>query len=173
MKPIRIFGSLAFDDVTSDCAGALQRLLDLPKRRGRIQIDIFSNGGDVDIGRALVQAIERAQDRGWTVATHAFGECSSSAIYPLTSGSRGHRTIAAGTDCWLHCVRQECHVQERDEYYRALADGLERENRYLSELLARKSDRAVGFWRKFFDDDRDHHLTPEDLLRYGAVDRVV
>lgn len=131
-----------------------------------ITIIINSNGGLIYetlaiIGRMLVSPCE--------INTFCFGKAFSAALILLSCGKKRYMSsFAMGMAHTISYSVDGNHIQNKNELQQA-----DKDVHQLCKVLAENSKKPYKFWKNLFNKNVDTYLSPQTLLKYGVIDRVV
>ena len=132
-----------------------------------ITLEVFSPGGDVHSGLAIIDA---ARSVGCPIRTVGLGLCASmGAVILACAADKGERYLTANTEVMLHQVLsgfqgQQSDIQIAAEHIKALRDRLD-------VLLARAMAMPPSEVHELTD--RDRWLSAEEAVELGVADHVI
>lgn len=100
----RFFVTDDFDQVLLDRLDVFYESVDeeSSKKAGRIDVIVCSDGGEVDVLKAYIDAFDTAKRQDVVVATHVSGLAASCGSLLAINGSPGYRTISKHSYHYVH-----------------------------------------------------------------------
>ena len=142
-------------------------LLYLEAKDSTKDIDIYINspGGSVTSGLAIYDTMNFIK---CDVSTICIGMAASMAAFLLSSGTKGKRYALPSSEIMIHqplggAQGQASDIKIQAEHILAL-------KKKLNSVLAANTGKPIEQIEK--DTDRDNHLTAEDALGYGLIDKI-
>lgn len=146
-----------------------------------IIVHINSYGGTVNDALAIVQAIEDVKNGTITsvnnipvplnVGTQIEGEADSCASLIACCGTKGYRTISKDSLSLLHEVRQISPTGGKVEDIVTMSTNLEMFQKIFKNIYMRNSSLTEEKFNEVISTDK--YSTPEELLSYGLVDKII
>lgn len=146
-----------------------------------IIVHINSYGGTVNDALAIVQAIEDVKNGTITsvnnipvpliVGTQIEGEADSCASLIACCGSKGYRTISKDSLSLLHEVRQISPTGGKVEDIATMSTNLEMFQKIFKNIYMRNSSLTEEKFNEVVSTEK--YSTPEELLSYGLVDKII
>ncbi len=130
------------------------------------------HGDDEAVALAVVAALRRLRDLGWTVCTRGYGEVSSASAAILASGTPGFRLLDRYATVCLHLgsVDRETIAQAQVAgWARHIAACCDTYYQVLESVSGTKAE----CWRTRLGDGRDHWLTLQNVVELGLADRLI
>ena len=162
---IIFIGSPIDDGVANVVIGQLL-FLQMEDAKKDIQLYINSPGGVVTGGMAIYDAMNFLQ---CDIATYCIGQAASMATVLLAAGTKGKRYALPNSRVMIHQPTGGAGGQTAD--IAIAAREILRWRRTLNEVLARHTGKTAEQIDK--DSDRDYHMSAEEALAYGIVDKVM
>lgn len=132
--------------------------------------DIFlyinSPGGSVTSGLAMYDTMQYVRP---DVSTICLGQAASMGAFLLAAGAAGKRLALPNSRIMIH--QPAGGVQGQATEIEIQAKEILRIRQRMNELLAHHTGKSVE--QIAIDTERDYHMTGEEALEYGLVDRVV
>ena len=146
-----------------------------------IIVHINSYGGTVNDALAIVQAIEDVKNGTITsvnnipvpliVGTQIEGEADSCASLIACCGTKGYRTISKDSLSLLHEVRQISPTGGKVEDIATMSINLEMFQKIFKNIYMRNSSLTEEKFNEIISTEK--YNTPEELLSYGLVDKII
>lgn len=146
-----------------------------------IWIHLNSFGGTVNDGLALIQVIKDAQSGEFAkigdikipikVGTIIEGEADSCASLVACVGTKGYRYISKYSFSLLHEVRQFGSMGGKTEDLEINASNLKMFKDRFKEIYLENSTLTEKDYEELIKDEK--YSTPEELLKYGLVDKII
>ena len=146
-----------------------------------IIVHINSYGGTVNDALAIVQAIEDVKNGTITsvnnipvpliVGTQIEGEADSCASLIACCGTKGYRTISKDSLSLLHEVRQISPTGGKVEDIATMSINLEMFQKIFKNIYMRNSSLTEEKFNEIISTEK--YSTPEELLSYGLVDKII
>ena len=146
-----------------------------------IIVHINSYGGTVNDALAIVQAIEDVKNGTITsvnnipvpliVGTQIEGEADSCASLIACCGTKGYRTISKDSLSLLHEVRQISPTGGKVEDIATMSTNLEMFQKIFKNIYMRNSSLTEEKFNEVISTEK--YSTPEELLSYGLVDKII
>ena len=162
---IIFIGSPIDDGVANVVIGQLL-FLQMEDAKKDIQLYINSPGGVVTGGMAIYDAMNFLQ---CDIATYCIGQAASMATVLLAAGTKGKRYALPNSRVMIHQPTGGAGGQTAD--IAIAAREILSWRRTLNEVLARHTGKTPEQIDK--DSDRDYHMSAEEALAYGIVDKVM
>ena len=161
-----VFLGSAVDDDVANLVIAQMLFLEAEDPEKDIHLYINSPGGHVTSGLAIYDTMQYVR---CDVSTICLGQAASMAAFLLAAGTKGKRLGLPNSRIMIHQPMGGVQGQATDIDIHARE--ILRLRQRLNELLAGHSGRDVEQIAR--DTERDYHMTGEEALAYGLLDRVV
>jgi ATP-dependent Clp protease protease subunit len=162
---IVFLGSPVDDDVANVVIAQLL-FLEAEDPEKDIQLYVNSPGGSVTSGLAIYDTMQYVRP---DIATICVGQAASMGAWLLAAGAKGKRMGLPNCRIMLH--QPSSGVQGPASDIDIHAREILRLRQRMNELLAEHTGKAVGEIAR--DTERDYHMTGDEALAYGLIDRVV
>lgn len=131
-----------------------------------IQLYINSPGGSVTAGFAIYDTMQYIKP---DVSTICIGMAASMGAFLLAAGEKGKRFSLPNSDIMIHQPIGGAQGQAEDIRIQAerIIEIRERMNKILSDRTGQPLEKIKR------DTDRDYHLTAEQAVEYGIIDKVI
>lgn len=131
-----------------------------------IQLLINSPGGSVLAGLSIISMMQTVSCPVYTTVT---GLAASMGIVIAASGEKGHRSVYPMSRIMVHQVSggQQGNVQDVRVSYQEM----EKLNDMIMEHLAKCSNKKLDEIKN--DCQRDTWYSPEEIIKYGLIDKIV
>jgi len=161
-----IFLGHTIDDDVANLVIAQMLFLEAEDPEKDISLYINSPGGAITSGLAVYDTMRYVRP---DVSTICLGQAASMAAWLLAAGARGKRLALPNSRIMIHQPMGGVHGQasDIDIHAREILKLRERMN----EILADHTGKAVT--QIATDTERDYHMSGEEALEYGLVDKVV
>jgi ATP-dependent Clp protease protease subunit len=166
LKDRIIFIGTPIDDGVANLVIAQLLFLQMEDAKKDIQLYINSPGGVVTGGMAIYDAMNFLQ---CDIATYCIGQAASMATVLLAAGTKGKRFALPNSRVMIHQPTGGAGGQTAD--IAIAAREIQRWRCTLNEVLARHTGKTTEQIDK--DSDRDYHMSAEEALAYGIVDKVM
>jgi ATP-dependent Clp protease, protease subunit len=166
LKDRIIFIGSPIDDAVANVVIGQLLFLQMEDAKKDIQLYINSPGGVVTGGMAIYDAMNFLQ---CDIATYCIGQAASMATVLLAAGTKGKRFALPNSRVMIHQPTGGAGGQTAD--IAIAAREILRWRRTLNEVLARHTGKTPEQIDK--DSDRDYHMSAEEALAYGIVDKVM
>jgi ATP-dependent Clp protease protease subunit len=166
LKDRIIFIGTPIDDGVANLVIAQFLFLQMEDAKKDIQLYINSPGGVVTGGMAIYDAMNFLQ---CDVATYCIGQAASMATVLLAAGTKGKRFALPNSRVMIHQPTGGAGGQTAD--IAIAAREIQRWRRTLNEVLAKHTGKTPEQIDR--DSDRDYHMSAEEALKYGIVDKVL
>jgi len=155
--------------IVSEMADAVvAQLLFLETRDDETDINIYINseGGEVNAMYAMYDVMQYIKP---DIVTIGMGQCASAASFLLAAGAKGKRMALPNTDIMIHELSGSLQGKFRDMYLRQAQ---------IEKLWEKMAHHYVGFTgqelEKIQEDmERDFHMSAEEAVEYGLIDKVI
>lgn len=161
-----IFMGHAVDDDAANLVIAQMLFLEAEDPEKDIFLYINSPGGSVTAGLAIYDTMQYVRP---DVSTICLGQAASMAAWLLASGTTGKRCALPNSRIMIHQPMGGAQGQATDIDIQAREILKLRER--MNEILALHSGKPVDVIAT--DTERDYHLSGEEALAYGLIDKVV
>ena len=161
-----VFLGQAIDDDVSNLVIAQLLFLEADDPEKDISLYINSPGGSVTSGLAIYDTMRYVRP---AVATICLGQAASMAACLLASGEPGKRMALPNSRIMIHQPMGGVQGQASDIeiHAREILKLRERMNEILAEHTGRPLAQIAA------DTERDYHMSGEEALKYGLIDKVV
>ncbi len=161
-----VFLGSAIDDEVANLLIAQLLFLEADDPDKDVHLYINSPGGAVTSGLAVYDTMQYVRT---DIATICLGQAASMGAFLLAAGAPGKRMALPNSQILIHQPMGGVSGQatDIDIHAREILKTRDRMNR----ILAKHTGRSVEQIAK--DTDRDYHLTGDEAVEYGLVDRVV
>ena len=157
------------DLITAPVANAvIAQLLFLASQDEKRPIKLYLNtpGGMVTDGLAILDTIHHVKA---PVSTICVGLAASMGALLLSGGAKGQRYALPNAEIMIHQVIGGAQGQASD--IKIKAEHIIQIKERLNKILAKNTGQALAKIEK--DSDRDFHMTAEDALEYGIIDKII
>ena len=157
------------DLITAPVANAvIAQLLFLASQDEKRPIKLYLNtpGGTVTDGLAILDTIHHVKA---PVSTICVGLAASMGALLLSGGAKGQRYALPNAEIMIHQVIGGAQGQASD--IKIKAEHIIQIKERLNKILAKNTGQALAKIEK--DSDRDFHMTAEDALEYGIIDKII
>src|SRR3989344_5827986 len=155
------------DVITPPVANAvIAQLLFLASQDEKRPIKLYINtpGGTVTDGLAILDTIHHVKA---PVSTICVGLAASMGALLLSGGAKGQRYALPNAEIMIHQVIGGAQGQASD--IKIKAEHIIQIKERLNKILAKNTGQPLAKIEK--DSDRDFHMTAEDALEYGIIDK--
>ena len=161
-----VFLGHAIDDDIANLVIAQLLFLEAEDPEKDISLYINSPGGSVTAGMAIYDTMRYVRP---DVATICLGQAASMAAWLLASGSAGKRMALPNSRIMIHQPMGGIQGQatDIDIHAREILKLRERMNEILAEHTGRPIAQIAA------DTERDYHMSGDEALAYGLIDKVV
>jgi len=157
------------DLITAPVANAvIAQLLFLASQDEKRPIKLYLNtpGGTVTDGLAILDTIHHVKA---PVSTICVGLAASMGALLLSGGAKGQRYALPNAEIMIHQVIGGAQGQASD--IKIKAEHIIQIKERLNKILAKNTGQPLAKIEK--DSDRDFHMTAEDALEYGIIDKII
>ena len=157
------------DLITAPVANAvIAQLLFLASQDEKRPIKLYLNtpGGTVTDGLAILDTIHHVKA---PVSTICVGLAASMGALLLSGGAKGQRYALPNAEIMIHQVIGGAQGQASD--IKIKAEHIIQIKERLNKILAKNTGQPLSKIEK--DSDRDFHMTAEDALEYGIIDKII
>jgi ATP-dependent Clp protease protease subunit len=161
-----VFLGSVIDDDLANLVIAQLLFLEAEDPEKDIHLYINSPGGSVTSGLAVYDTMQYVRPQ---IATICVGQAASMGAWLLAAGARGKRMGLPNCRIMIH--QPSSGVQGPASDIDIHAREILRLRERMNELLAEHTGRGVAEIAR--DTERDYHMTGEEALAYGLIDRVV
>jgi ATP-dependent Clp protease protease subunit len=161
-----VFLGHTVDDDVSNLVIAQLLFLEAEDPEKDISLYINSPGGSVSAGLAIYDTMRYVRP---AVATICLGQAASMAAWLLASGAPGKRMALPNSRIMIHQPMGGVQGQASDIEIHAREILKLRER--MNEILAEHTGKALA--QIAADTERDYHMSGEEALAYGLIDKVV
>ena len=166
LKERIIFIGTPIDDNIASLVIAQLLFLQSEDPKKEINIYINSPGGSISAGLAIYDTMQFVQP---DIVTIAMGMAASMAQVLLTAGTKGKRFALPNARILMHQPMGGTQGQATDiEIY---TKEMLRIRSSLFDIIAKHTDKKAEQIKK--DADRDFHMTAEEALEYGIIDKIL
>jgi ATP-dependent Clp protease, protease subunit len=161
-----VFLGHAIDDEAANLVIAQLLFLEAEDPEKDIALYINSPGGHVTAGLAIYDTMQYVRP---DVSTICLGQAASMAAWLLAAGAPGKRLALPNSRVMIHQPMGGIQGQatDIDIHAREILKLRARMNEILAELTGKPVEEIAR------DTERDYHLSGEEALAYGLIDRVV
>jgi ATP-dependent Clp protease protease subunit len=161
-----VFLGSGIDDDVANLTIAQLLFLEAEDPEKDINVYINSPGGSVTAGLAVYDTMQYVRP---DIATICIGQAASMAAWLLACGAPGKRMALPNSRIMIH--QPIGGVQGQATEIEIHAREILRLRKRMNEILAVHTGRAEEEIAR--DTERDYHMTGEEALEYGVIDRVV
>jgi ATP-dependent Clp protease protease subunit len=161
-----VFLGSPIDDDVANLVIAQLLFLEAEDPEKDIHLYVNSPGGSVTAGLAIYDTMQYVRP---DIATICVGQAASMGAWLLAAGARGKRMGLPNCRIMIH--QPSSGVQGPASDIDIHAREILRLRERMNELLAAHTGKAVAEIAR--DTERDYHMTGEEALAYGLIDRVV
>jgi len=161
-----IFLGSGIDDDVANLTIAQMLFLEAEDPEKEIHLYINSPGGSVTSGLAIYDTMQYVRP---DISTICLGQAASMAAWLLACGAPGKRMALPNCRIMIH--QPMGGVQGQATEIEIHAREILRLRQRMNEILAAHTGRPVDDIAR--DTERDYHMTGEEALAYGLIDRVV
>ncbi len=161
-----VFLGHSIDDDVANLVIAQLLFLEAEDPEKDVHLYINSPGGSVTAGMAIYDTMQYVR---CDVATICLGQAASMAAWLLASGAAGKRLALPNSRIMIHQPMGGIQGQatDIDIHAREILKLRARMNELLSQHAGKSVDQVAA------DTERDYHMSGEEALAYGLIDRVV
>ena len=141
------------------------KFLESDDRFSKIQIWLYSNGGEILAAQALCQVMEECKKPVEIVAYKAY----SAAAIILVCGTKGRRFARSKSKFFIH--NNTYPLSRTINIKIGLLSFTDYLNKIISKLLAEKTGQP--FKKILKDCKKETHFTAQEALEYGLVDKII
>ncbi len=161
-----VFLGSPIDDDVANLVIAQLLFLEAEDPEKDIHIYINSPGGSVTSGLAIYDTMQYVKP---DISTICLGQAASMATWLLAAGATGKRMGLPNSRIMIHQPMGGVQGQATDIDIHARE--ILRLRQRMNEILAHHTGKAIEEIAR--DTERDYHMTGEEALTYGLIDRVV
>lgn len=157
------------DVITAPVANAvIAQLLFLASQDEKRPIKLYINtpGGTVTDGLAIFDTMQHVKA---PVSTICVGLAASMGALLLSGGAKGQRYALPNAEIMVHQVFGGAQGQASD--IKIKAEHIIKIKERLNRILAKTTGQSFAKVEK--DTDRDFHMTAEDAVEYGIIDKII
>ncbi|MEK7584842.1 MAG: ATP-dependent Clp protease proteolytic subunit [Patescibacteria group bacterium] len=157
------------DVITAPQANAIiAQLLFLASQDDKKPIKLYINtpGGTVTDGLAIYDTMQHIKA---PVSTICVGLAASMGALLLAGGSKGHRYALPNAEIMIHQVLGDAQGQASD--IKIKAEHIIKIKNQLNKIMSKVTGQP--FSKIENDTDRDFHMSPEDAVKYGIIDKII
>jgi ATP-dependent Clp protease protease subunit len=166
LKDRIIFIQGGFDDDMANSIVAQLLYLDSQDKEKDIYIYINSPGGNITSMYAIYDTMQYISP---DIVTVGMGQVCSAGSFILAAGTKGKRNVLSNTDIMIHELSGGASGKATDIFL--TADRLKRLHTKMANQYVDFTGQKLAKVKK--DMERDHHMTAEESVKYGLVDKVV
>ena len=166
LKDRIIFIQGSFDDDMANAVVAQLLYLQSEDKEKDIYMYINSPGGAITSMYAIYDTMHLIKP---DIHTVGIGQVCSAGSFILAAGTKGKRTALPNTDIMIHELSGGASGKANDIFLRA--DLLKKLYDKMAEQYVKFTGQKLAKVKK--DMERDHHMTSEEAVKYGLVDKVV
>jgi ATP-dependent Clp protease protease subunit len=136
-----------------------------------IYLHINTVGGDVTDMFAIVDSIEYAKKRGFTVHTIGLGKVMSAGLVILSCGTKGCRRLGKNTRLMFHEVQggtSGTYDNIKNEYKEIEYA----QNEYIKALLT-YTVKDKNFYKSLLDRKNNYYFTSKEAIEWGIADEIL
>lgn len=131
-----------------------------------IKLYINSPGGSVTDGLAIFDTMQHVKV---PVSTICVGFAASMGAILLSGGAKGHRYALPNAEIMIHQVAGNTEGQASD--IKIKAEQIIKIKERLNKILSKTTGQPFAKIEK--DTDRDFHMSAEEAIKYGLIDKIV
>lgn len=168
LKERIIFIGTPIDDEVANAIVA--QLLFLQKENSEKDITIYINspGGHIYAGMAIIDTMNYVKP---DIVTVGIGSTASFGTVILSSGTKGKRFVLPNTMVHIHQPLVSGGITGQASDIEIEAKEILRLKDLLTKILSKNTGQT---YKKIIDDsDRDKHMTAEEALKYGLIDKII
>ena len=157
------------EEVTDVSANlVIAQLLHLESQDSEKDISLYINspGGSVTAGLAILDTMNYIK---CDVSTICLGECASMGAVLLSAGAKGKRYCLPNSMVLIHQPSGGAQGQQTE--IQIVADFMRKTRDRLNNILASNTGQPLEVIER--DTERDNHMTAEEAMAYGLVDKVI
>ena len=157
------------DEIVPPVANAIiAQLLFLASQDDKKPIKLYLNspGGNVTDGLAIYDTMQHIKP---PVSTIAVGLAASMGAVLLSGGAKGSRFALPNAEILIHQVLGGARGQASD--IKIKAEQILKMKERLNKILSKNTGKSYDVIDH--DTDRDFHMTAEEALKYGLIDKVI
>jgi len=168
LKDRIIFLGTGIDDQVANAV--IAQLLFLEKEDDKKDITIYINcpGGVIYSGLAILDTMNYIKP---DVATVAIGTAASFGTVILSAGTKGKRFALPNTMIHMHQPLVSGGITGQASDIEIEAKEILRLKDLLTKILSKNTKQS--YKQITSDSDRDKHMTAEDALKYGLIDKII
>ena len=135
-----------------------------------IDFYIQSPGGSIDDGEAIMDAMEKLKDNGWTIRTFAVGHSKSMGSLLLVAGSKGHRWCLPNASIMIHEPASERGYAKSEDQISDVAQ--------IAHIKTRMAVRYATYTNMSYEQAMkimtgpDYNIRAEEAVALGVVDKI-
>jgi ATP-dependent Clp protease protease subunit len=136
-----------------------------------IYFHINTPGGDVSDMFAIIDSIEYAKKRGFTIHTIGLGKVMSAGLIILSCGTKGCRRVGKNTRLMFH----EVHGGTSGNYDSIRNEYKEIEyaqNEYIKALIS-YTNKEKNFYKSLLERKNNYYFTAKEAVEWGIVDEIL
>jgi len=168
---IMLYGPLN-DELTYNVVNEL-RYLSNKDNIEEISIYIHSEGGDVDGCCAIIDAIDRAKNKGYIIRTIVEGKAYSAAAFIVAMGTNGYRLATPNSVIMLHEVSlhgEGGYISKQGSQLMACQKQMDGLIETVGKAIGRKSKKTITEFKEELK--KDIWLNTTEALKFKIIDGV-
>jgi ATP-dependent Clp protease protease subunit len=168
LKDRIIFIGTGIDDQVANSVIAQLLFLEKEDKEKDIQIYVNSPGGAIYAGLAIIDTMNYVKP---DIITMAMGTAASFGTVILSAGTKGKRFALPNTMVHIHQPIVSGGISGQASDIAIEAKEVLRLKDLLTKILAKNTGQSYEQITK--DTDRDKHMTAEEALKYGIIDKII
>ena len=166
LKDRIIFLGEEVNDVTASLVVAQILFLESEDPTKDINLYINSPGGSVVAGMAIYDTMQYVK---CDVSTICMGMAASMGAFLLAGGTKGKRYALPNAEIMIHQPSGGAQGQASD--IKIVAEQILKTKQKLNKILAENTNQPIEVIER--DTERDNHMSAEEALSYGIIDKVI
>ena len=168
LKDRIVFLGSAIDDQVANSVVAQLLFLQKEDPKKDITMYIHSPGGEIYSGLAIVDTMKYIQPE---ISTVAIGTTASFGTIILSAGTKGKRFSLPNSMIHIHQPLVSGGITGQASDIAIEAKEILRLKDLLTNILSKNTGQS--YKQIIIDSDRDKHMTPEEALKYGLIDKII
>jgi ATP-dependent Clp protease protease subunit len=168
LKERIIFLGTAIDDQVANAVVAQLLFLDKEDSQKDITMYINSPGGHIYAGLAIIDTMKLVKP---DIVTVAIGSTASFGTVILSSGTKGKRFSLPNSMIHIHQPLVSGGITGQASDIEIEAKEILRLKDLLTNILSKNTGQS--YERITQDSDRDKHMSAQDALKYGLIDKII
>ncbi|HOY46420.1 MAG TPA: ATP-dependent Clp protease proteolytic subunit [Candidatus Dojkabacteria bacterium] len=168
LKERIIFLGTAIDDQVANAVVAQLLFLDKEDPQKDITLYINSPGGHIYAGLAIIDTMKLVKP---DIVTVAIGSTASFGTVILSSGTKGKRFSLPNSMIHIHQPLVSGGISGQASDIEIEAKEILRLKDLLTNILSKNTGQS--YERITQDSDRDKHMSAEEALKYGLIDKII